>query len=266
MQVPALAHAYVTLDRLAFRQLQRLSTLDDYYSQIKKRLNEYEALADLEELCRAGAEETEVLWLLAGCDGLPGFSDSLEAFGWSAPQLERGLDVIEKAARVIEKMQSHPFGVLSSIAIVSCESIPRDLIVYAKLARAGQADFSHRSEWFLNIAKARLVAHVTHHANSEPHDKEISSLIAAMNDSDYNADAQRRWRHTHGQLIQDTMLDPYTNQTQMQRQASGRLMEDMIDSTPDFSDAIARLTSKFSKLLEYRLSSPRNRKSKKNPR
>ena len=104
---------------------------------------------------RGGAEEDELLWSLAGCDGLPGFTKAQEIFGWNSNRLVKGLDTIEKASRFIEKMQSHPFGLLVCHA-GNDSDLDKKLRSFAALARAARRDFGHRTQWFLNIAKASL--------------------------------------------------------------------------------------------------------------
>ena len=148
---------------------------------------------DFEQLCIAGAESDELVWLLSGCEGLPGFTETRDLFGWRPEDLDKGLAAIEKAASVVEKIQHHPFGILASHADpVNAPNLDKHLRGYLELVRAAQQDSIHRSDWFLNIAKARLVIHVKHRTNGNVHDDKISGLIAAMTETDYNADAHTR--------------------------------------------------------------------------
>jgi hypothetical protein len=117
MKANDLAHAYVNLDRFVFFQLQTSSVLQSRCAEVKQALRKNEGLADFEKLCEAGAEGDELLWLLAGCAGVPGFSHTVDVFGWSAAELKKGLTAVEKAASVIEKMQRHPFGLLARHAL-----------------------------------------------------------------------------------------------------------------------------------------------------
>ena len=89
-----------------------------------------------EKLREAGAEGEELFWLLAGCQGLRGFTQTEEVFGWSAPQLRKGLATIEKAASVIQKMQRRPFGLLARYAdSINASGLDNDLRSYVALAR-----------------------------------------------------------------------------------------------------------------------------------
>src|ERR1700756_763967 len=81
MKAIGLAHSYVTLDRFVFYKLQKSSDFQNRCSWVKQRLKEGEGPTDFKNLCEASAESDELLWLLAGCDGLPGFTKMSEVFG-----------------------------------------------------------------------------------------------------------------------------------------------------------------------------------------
>ena len=215
----ALARAYVDLDRFVYFQLQNASTFVNCWMKVRDRLNKFAGgLKDFDDLCAAGADSDELLWLLHGCEGLPGFSHADQVFGWSAEELSKGLGAIEKAACVIEKMRQRPYGLLAVQTPNVNRDLEKTLRAYVALARVARRDFSHGSDWFLNIAKARLVIHVTQRTNGAVHDREISGLIAAMTDTAYAPSAQTRWRHKHSNLIRDAALDPYTVMTPAQRE------------------------------------------------
>jgi hypothetical protein len=265
MKVPDLAHAYVTLDRFVFYRLQASSALDDCRAQVTLRLKKNEGLEDFDRLCAAGAEGDELLWLLKGCEGLPGFTQVDEVFGWSAPELGKGLAAVEKAASVIEKMQRNPFGLLARhAASVRSSELEKDLRSYVALARAARRDFSHGSHWFLNVAKARLVIHVTHRLNGEPHDKEVSGLIAAATGTDYNAGAQSQWRHMHDDLVRDPSLDPYTIMGPAGRERVRKSWEEIAAQEPEFFKGFDVFTADYEALGESRQRQLPNRKNAKN--
>lgn len=254
-----LARAYVALDRFAFFHREKYSALQNLCATAEQRLRENDGLTDFETLCDAGAEDGELLWLLGGYGGLPGFirNRTLEIFGWSPPQLTRGLAAIEKAASVIEKIQSHPFGLLARHAGAATCPHKDHLRSYVTLARAARSDF-RRSEWFRNIAKARLVIHVTHRTKGAPHDKEISGLIAAISHTDYNAGAQCRWRQTHGELFRDASLDPYTVMGQARREDVRQSWKMIATSAPEFFSGFDKWMADYEALLS-RLSKLANR-------
>lgn len=79
---------------------------------------------------------------------------------------------------MIEKMKIHPFGLLAGYTALPSD-LDKSLRSYIALARAARGHFGHGSQWFLNVAKARLVIHVTHRSKGDPHDGEVSGLIAA---------------------------------------------------------------------------------------
>jgi hypothetical protein len=107
---------------------------------------------DLRDLCEARAERDELLWLLHGCDGLPGFTRTEEVFGLAAQDLRNPLATIERAANAIERMYSYTFGLLARHTLTS--SLDEELRSYVALARQPRTDFGHGSQWFLNIAKS----------------------------------------------------------------------------------------------------------------
>jgi hypothetical protein len=80
---------------------------------------------------------------------------------------------------------------LARNASVDGKELYKSLRSYLALARAAQGDFGRGSYWFLNVAKARLVIHVSHKIKGHFRDNEVSGLIAAMTDTAYNAAAQR---------------------------------------------------------------------------
>jgi hypothetical protein len=259
MKAPNLAHAYVSLDRFVFFQLRSSSAFETFCAHTKQRLIDNEGLGDFEELCQAGAERDELLWLLKGCEGLPGFTRMIDLFGRSAPQLTRVLAAMEEAASVIENMQRHTFGLLARHAL-SSSGIGRDIRAYVTLARAARKDFGHRSHWFLNIAKARLVIHVAHKTAGNVCDKEVSGLIAAVTGTDYNAAAQSQWRHAHDELVRDRSLDPYTTMGIAGREQVQKTWEELAMKDPELFEACAVLAADYKAIEEGRHGIAPNRK------
>jgi hypothetical protein len=196
---------------------------------------------DLKDLCEARAERDELLWLLHGCDGLPGFTRTEEVFGLAAQDLRNSLATIERAANVIERMYSYTFGLLARHTLTS--SLDEELRSYVALARQARTDFGHGSQWFVNIAKARLVIHVRSRTNGAVHDKEISALISAMTDTSYAPSAQSRWRHKHSDLIRDDSLDPYTVMNQRDRKRKRKKWEELAAVDPAFRLQTGRQSS-----------------------
>jgi hypothetical protein len=252
VKAPDLVHAYVKLDRLVFFRLQITSLFESCCAQIKQRLGENDGLGDFEKLCELGAESHELLWLLRSCEGLPGCKSAAELFGWSAKELNKSLFVMEHAASVIEKMQRHPFGLLARNASVDGKELYKSLRSYLALARAAQGDFGRGSYWFLNVAKARLVIHVSHKIKGHFRDKEVSGLIAAMTDTAYNAAAQSQWRHTHEDLIQDPSLDPYTTMGEAERAQVRANWEYIASQAAEFFECFEAWAADHEALIRWR--------------
>jgi hypothetical protein len=236
----ALARAYVDMDRFVFFQRQNDSTFVNCCEKVRRCLSQVPgAVKDFDDLCKAGADKDEVLWLLYGCGGLPGFWQTGQVFGLTAEQLTKGLATIEKAAIVIGKMERHPFGTLAAETPNVSPGLEKTLRDYVAIVRAARRDFSRGSHWFLNIAKARLVVHVIHYTSGAVHDREISGLIAAVTGDEYATTAQTQWRHKHNHLIQDT-LDPYTVMTPQQREHRKELWKQIQVQAPELSEGFNR--------------------------
>jgi hypothetical protein len=260
----SLAHAYVALDRFVFFQVQSALTFESCCEKVRERLSDVPGgLKDFDDLCAAGAEASELLWLLNGCEGLAGFTHTDQVFGWSAEELTNGLKVIEEAASVIEKVQRHPFGILAVQTPGVSQGLEKTLMAYVALARGARSDFGHGSDWFLNIAKARLVIHVTHRTKGVVHDREISGLIAATTGSEYSPSAQSQWRHKHNDLIRDSSLDPYTVMTPAQREERREAWKQIAEQDPEFFEGFSRWVADYNGITKARSRSTKPLKGKK---
>lgn len=279
MNALAFVHSYVKVDRLVFRQLEGAG-LDDICKRVNQHLKEEGGDTAFDALCRTrGVEEREILWFLAGCEGLPGFggrvlvessdakaknkkkgipraSPTAQLFGRNAELLKSNLDAIRETADIIENIQRSPFGLFGSMENVFIPSTPDTLRSYASLIEAVQSDFGQGTEWFLNIAKARLVIHVTHRTG-DPHDEEVSSLIAAITGKEhYGQENQETWRGKYNYLVSDTRLDPYTTQTPAERENRNRELNELLKNQGQvFNDVLAKLTQGFLTLYQSRFPS-----------
>ena len=252
MEAFVLANWYVSLDRFVYFQLQKTSTFSDVCRRVRERLSEAGAAKDFDDLCAAGADSDELLWFLNGCEGLPGFTHTEQVFGWSAEELTKGLEAIETAASVVEKIQRHPFGIIAAYVELPSKRLEKTLRTYVALARAARRDFGHGSDWFLNIVKARLVIHVTHHAEGAFHDREISGLIAATTGTDYEPSAQSRWRRMHADLIRDSSLDPYAVMNPAQREERRQRWKQIAAADPEFFEGFSTWVASFDRIAEAR--------------
>jgi hypothetical protein len=252
-----LEQAYVKLDRSIFLELKDSSDLRELFSGAEKRLEERHALGNFQTLCAAGAEPEQVLWILSGLEGLPELRNTFELFGWPAKELAKHLESIELTASLIEKTRSYPFGMLVQASLLlSAQQLPEDLRAYASMARAAQGSFGHNAQWFLNIAKARLVQHVTHRTvGGQPHDKEVSGLIAAMTGSDsYDEGSQKRWRHKHKGLVGNNWLDPYLTWSSEDRENAIRQHKELCSQYPEVRECFKKLVFMFVTLIQRRSS------------
>ena len=87
-----------------------------------------------------------------------------------------------------------------------------------------------------------------------------------MTGTDYNADAQRRWRHGHKELIQDAGLDPYTIMGQGGREQVRQSWKQIAIREPDFFKGFDKFTEDYKALAQTRLRSFANRESAKTAR
>jgi len=274
MRAFALAHDYVTMDRWVFRQLKG-PALDEICETVKKRLKDEGGHTALAALCQTPeVEEREILWILAGCEGLSGFggrvrvesrnaktknqnrdrprvSPTAQLFGRKPEQLSKNLKNIRETASIIESIQRSTFGPMAKFLI---SSTPYTLRSYASLIEAAQSDFGHGTEWFLNISKARLVIHVKHWTG-DPHDKEVSSLIAAIiGNEDYGRENQKRWREKYNHLVSDRQLDPYTILTAAERAQRNQEVDELLKE-PAVNDSVKMSIKDFLTILQSRFPS-----------
>jgi hypothetical protein len=253
MEDLGLARAYVSLDRFVYFRLQNASTFVNVCEDVREQLREVRgSLDDFKELCEAGADSDELLWLLHGCEGLAGFTDTQEVFGWTAKELSKALATVETAASAIEKMRYCPFGLIAVQTPDVRQGLEKTLRAYVALARAARRDFGYRSDWFLNIAKARLVIHVAQRTNGAFHDREISGVISAVIGTNYDAATQSRWRHKYRNLVRDASLDPYTVMTPAERESRRKSWEQTAAQAPEFYDGFGEWVAAHNGITEAR--------------
>lgn len=268
MNARALVEGYVWLDRSLLFRLQNdrelTSAFQGVLDAVSTLLEKRGAWDDLENLCQAGCEREEVLWLLGGCDGVPGITSSEGLFGRGADELRKNLRDIRHAADVISNLNRQPFGHLlrGSISLGSLPDLPEHLRLYAAAVGAAQADFVG-SDWYLNIAKARLSDHVTYKTDAgrtRKRDKEISSLIGAITNTSYGADAHRRWRHQHNDLLGNRTtdpdgrwtIDPSATLAATHRDEATLQLKNFAETDPDFNEYLNRCASTFLKIAQSR--------------
>lgn len=265
LDINALARAYVGLDRIAYFELQKDLRFERHCQSVRDQIdNSAGATTHLKSLCTAGADPSEILWILSGCNGLPGFTHTKQVFGWPAEELSECLETIETAASVMEKVQRHPFGILAAHSAEIGSGLSKRLSAYVEMARMARRDFGYRSYWFLNIAKARLVIHVICHTAGAVHDKHISGLIAAVTGTDYSPAAQLRWRQKYADLIGFRGLDPITAMTAEERKLKVESWQGIAAADPEFHSGYESWVEDFGEIAASRRGpSPRPRRPKK---
>ena len=216
MEARVLVEAYVCMDRLLLHYLRQSpehrKVLQDTLAAVEQQTSTYAKGGEsLNRLCNSGCEREELVWLLRGCDGraLAGLTSAQELFGRPAELLKTNLNALEEAASILESINGQPFGILlRGTVLLDLMQLPDSLRLYVAAVEAAKRDFFHGAEWFLNIAKARLVDHVNYKTASWS-DEEVSTLIGAVaRKQSYPAYIHRQWRYQHKYLIGDPRVDP----------------------------------------------------------
>jgi hypothetical protein len=236
-----LVKAYVQLDRYVYYKETGTNAFADHCAKVKAKLRECCALEDFDTLVKANADANELFWLLGGCAGLPGASIDLK----------ETMRAIRKAIETFKWLEANFVGsLLGQVGPTNFSWLRRHLEATLSTIEAAKSGFGRRTHWFLNIAKARLVVHVLHHTD-DLHDKEISSLVAAMTDSSYDATAQNRWRHAHAGLICDS-IDPTTVMSPADRERGWIDWQEVAAGVPEFDAAYRQWTVDFNRLSAIR--------------
>jgi len=139
MEARAFAEAYVHMDRLLHCDLrqspEKSRLLQEALVAVERQISLHARASEhLQSLCDQGCERGELLWILLGCDGLPGLRSSPELFGRNADQLNRNLVAIQEAANIIENINRYPFGVLlRGTMLFRLSELPNDRLSAATL-------------------------------------------------------------------------------------------------------------------------------------
>jgi len=266
-----LAHGYCFLDRALFCYLKMNdpALLKRALAAVEERVKDGNGRTNLERLCEEGCEREELVWLSLGCWDRVRVLTTEQLFGRNIDQVNKNLELIRNCANVTASWRQSVFGALFRSVPGTLQLLPEHLRNLAELAEAAKRDFKN-AQWFLSLAKIRITDHVTYKArDGEPHDADVSGLIAAVSGSDYNADAHRRFRTNarYRKLLSHKdhdpsgyhSLDPYTVRTDSKRMETiSVLQEGMKD--PAFRQAIEGSALSFLKLAERLASIPRTGK------
>jgi hypothetical protein len=244
-----IARAYVELDRVFYCNPINRDSVRKRLDEVKRAIKVAPAApAALKELCQAGADEEEILWLLSGCRSKHVFGNTEEAFGLSADELTHTLVSARNLANVLNQMRRYTFGVLLDRVLLA-HRLPETLQEVVRLASAAKGTFGHRSEWFLNIAKARLVIHIRSQTKGRTYDQAIADLVSAVLCVTYDASAQSSWRRKHDYLIDRPYIDGETAMSRSERRKKRKVWEEI---AANFPDIVGQQASDFQYLDEIR--------------
>jgi hypothetical protein len=272
-----LARAFVSLDRATFRYLKmkHRDLFDNVLKMTKARIRDGNGLPNLRNLCDVGCECEELLWLLAGCCGQAIILNTQQIFSRDAKSLNRNLQEIRNCADLVANLDRSLFGALlrGTPSSATFQFVPENLRTMADLAEAAKRDFKN-AEWFLGIAKVRITDHVTYKTCSgDPHDNEVSGLIAAASGKEYNSDAHRRFRMKYRDLFSDrnrdpnglNSLDPYTVRADSLRQETIQALTQGMNEHAELRQAVENCVRTFARLTDA-TSRRANRKIRKKSR
>jgi hypothetical protein len=269
----SLARACVTFDRCAFHFLKMSDPIafDRVLKASEARVKAGGGFADFNSLWKEGCDREELLWLLVSCRDT--IVNIRNVFGQLGPSLSQNLKKIRRCADFVERLNCTLFGALAKATPggTQLKYLPETLRKLAELAENAKREFKN-AKWFLRIAKVRLTDHVIFKCrNGEPHDKQVSGLIAAVTGKDYSEDAQRRFRHKYKHLLSNRYadpdgnraLDPYTVRSDPKRQKTIDILALTLTSHSETRRVIEEYAWAFVKIAEKTSSTRPNRKRPK---
>ena len=161
-------------------------------------IQEHNALGDLQRLVKWGCRESAIMGILWGLQtGFP-YRDNLTKWaGMDAKKLKELARDARDCATRLQIVNSHHLGYVMGQGEVGSlfRSLPTLLTGYAKVLEREAREGGPKRHTVRQTNKAMLVQYVSE-TTGQPHDEEVSALIAAVTGEQYTTDAHRVWRHS----------------------------------------------------------------------
>lgn len=150
----------------------------------------------LKFLCDKGCPRRELLYLLGMCENR-GVTSSIKMTGFDSEELTKLLGAIRILAHNLRSLSRHEFG-----SYLECEErstlfrllqVPQMLDEYASLIKHAIEFIGGKSDFYLHVARARLLSFVKERAG-KPYDAHVARLLSVILGAEYGKDNHRVWR------------------------------------------------------------------------
>jgi hypothetical protein len=185
------------------------------------RVEENGQTSTLEFLYEQGCPKRELLYLLGMCENR-GVTNALKMTGYNSAALKQKLHEVEECASAIEQVNGHAvregwggteFGKLLEMAnvkrstLASFLQLPLHLREYGSLVEHAARYLGGKSDFYLSLAKALLVAFVRQRTHDDHH-KEVADLLSAMLGEEYGRLEHGVWRNLYQKRLMNYQPDP----------------------------------------------------------
>lgn len=164
----------------------------------------------LKFLCDQGCPRRELLYLLGMCENR-GVANSLKMTGFDSESLKKLLDGIHVVADSLWTISGNEFGSFLEMeersTLFSFLYLPEMLREYASLIEHTVEFIGGKSDFYLHLARARLLSFVKMHTG-KPHDVHVARLLSVMLGADYGNVNHRVWRDKLEKVLLDYQPNP----------------------------------------------------------
>ena len=167
------------------------------------KIEEQSAMGSFQDLCKAGCDHTDLLYLLGTCENR-GVQSTVKLTGYDSEELTIKLKMIRECARTLEEINKRELGLIiqDTRHFKKHDRLPVVLHEYAGLVEHAARHLGGKTDFYLHVAKGRLI-HYVREKTGAYHDKEVAETLAAVLDSAYSESDHRGWRNTYHKRISD---------------------------------------------------------------
>jgi hypothetical protein len=166
-------------------------------------------------LCDQGCPRRELLYLLGMCENR-GVANSLKLTGFDSESLNNLLDDVRAVADNLWTLSGYEFGAYLEIeersTLFSLLRVPEMLREYASLIEHAVDFIGGKSDFYLHLARARLLGFVKMHTG-KPYDVHVARLLSVMLGDEYGNVNHRVWRDKFENTLAHYQPDPDDSQT-----------------------------------------------------
>ena len=150
----------------------------------------------LKFLCDQGCPRRELLYLLGMCENR-GVANSLKMTGFDSEDLNKLLYTIRLVADDLWTLSGSEFGAFLEMeegsTLFNLLRVPEMLREYASLIEHAVEFVGGKSDFYLHLARARLLSFVKKHTG-KPYDVHVARLLSVMLGAEYGNVNHRMWR------------------------------------------------------------------------